>query len=745
MRLFTTQIKEMQNMKKRLPFLLAIVILISSTLACGGSVATEAPTEIPVDAQTEAPVAATEAPGVTQAPGSVPDTWLVMMYEDADDEILEEDMVFDMNEAELVGSSDNVTVVAQMDRFDGGFAGDGDWTSTKRFLITQDDDLSNINSTELADLGEMDMGNSQTLQEFITWAINTYPAGHYALIMSDHGAGWQGGWSDHDSGNGLSMQEIDDALSASIADTGVGILDFIGFDACLMGQLESMSVIAPHARYAVGSEETEPALGWAYASFLSALNDNPGMSGGELGSAIVDGYINQDIQVINDQSRANSLSAGVTLTAVDLGAIPDLNAAVNDLAVSLVNLDSDTIAQARAYAQSYTSVWWDGIPPSYLDLGNFVELLLASTTDPEVTKAAQNVQSALAQAVIVEKHGSEKPASTGLTFYFPNSELYSYSFDASIGYDWIYTAYVGRFATASLWDDFLTYYYTGQTFDPASADLSVVTPAEALQTNFEQAVTDSAPEAGAEIAAPNTTAITIDPITVSASEIGPDGTVTLSTTITNSNIAYVYYYVAYYDETSNSYLTADQGYVEPGDIKEMSGVFYPDWGSDATISVNYDWEPTLYYMSDGNEANDQFAFFEPTVYGEDTSTDIYTVRGTYTFVDTGTEIDAEIDFNGDGDMMSVWGFTGDENSTGAWHELTPQKGDTFTITEEWLDFDVNPDGEFNDYNGGTMTFGDTPFTMVPYYAFSGSYALAIGVEDLDGNTYWEFVDVTVTE
>ena len=50
-----------------------------------------------------------------------------------------------------------------------------------------------------------------------------------------------------------------------------------------------------------------------------------------------------------------------------------------------------------------------------------------------------------------------------------------------------------------------------------------------------------------------------------------------------------------------------------------------------------------------------------------------------------------------------------------------------------------------DYPGGVMTFGDTPFTMVAYYAYPGSYALAIGVEDLDGNVTWEFAEVTVTE
>ncbi len=44
-----------------------------------------------------------------------------------------------------------------------------------------------------------------------------------------------------------------------------------------------------------------------------------------------------------------------------------------------------------------------------------------------------------------------------------------------------------------------------------------------------------------------------------------------------------------------------------------------------------------------------------------------------------------------------------------------------------------------------MTFGDTPFTMVAYYVFSGDYTLAIGVEDLDGNITWEFTEIVVTE
>jgi hypothetical protein len=686
-----------------------------------------------------------------------PGTWLIMMYEDADDEVLEEDIVIDVNEAELVGSTDKVKIVAQLDRFVGGYDGQGDVTSTKRYLVTQDDNLEAINSQELEDLGEVDMGNKDTLIDFATWAMRSYPADHYVLILSDHGAGWDGGWSDDDpqSGSKLSMQNIDEALGTILADTGVPTFEMVGFDACLMGQLEVMSVIAPHAKYAVGSEETEPSLGWAYANFLQALNDNTAMTGSDLGQAIVNSYIDQDIRITDDQARslfsggefsaesvAADLSKDITLTAVDLGAVQELNAAVNDLAIALTNIDQDIVAEARAYAQSYTSIWWEGIPPSYIDLGHFIDLLLASTDDADVTNAAQQVQNALKQAVIAEKHGSEKSGSTGLTIFFPNSELYQVTFDGS---DTQYTSSVGRFATASSWDDFLTFHYTGETFDPAAADLTVLTPAESTQTDFAQAVQESAPAAGVNVVPPGAGEITIAPIDISASKIKPDGVVTLSTEITGSNIGYIYYYVSYYDEASASYLTADMGFINAETTKESGGIYYPDWGKKGVIPITYDWEPTLFYMSDGNDANDQFAFFEPTTYGVDTSGDIYTVRGSYKFADSGTEMDAEMDFNGDGDMQSVFGFQGETGSSGTWHEINPQPGDTFTITEQWLEFDKNPDGELVDYIGGTMTFGDTPLTMVPYYAYSGDYTLGIVVEDLNGNRTAEYIKVTVTK
>jgi GNAT superfamily N-acetyltransferase len=689
-----------------------------------------------------------------------PDTWLVMMYMAADDEVLEEDAVFDMNEAELVGSTERVTVVAQLDRYAGGYSGDGDWTSTRRYLLAQDANLYNIGSELIADLGELDMGQPQTLYDFATWAIEAYPSEHYALILSDHGAGWTGGWTDNSPMNadGLSMQEMDEVLGDIVADTGIGALELVGLDACLMGQLEVMSSLVPHALYAVASEETEDSVGWAFGAFLGALAADPSMSGRGLGQAIVDSYIENDERVneeeaasgaVNSEAMMQGLMKTSTLSAIDLSAIQELDAAVNELVVSLTEVDQSVVAQCRTYAQSYSSLFNDDDPPSFIDLGSFVDLLIAEVEDPSVAAACQEVRDALSQAVVAEKHGDERPGSTGLTIYFPNSEEYSYTFsEAAMRRESShYPSSIGRFAAATLWDDYLTFHYTGEPVDASAADLSAVTPALAGQTDFATAVEESAPAADAEVVAPGAGGVTLASLEVSATEIGPDEQVTISTQVSGSNVAYVYYYVSYRSESSDSFLSAAAGYIKPGNVKESGGVYYPDWGSGEVIPIAYDWDPVLYCMSSGEQEDDEFAYFQPTVYGAETAGDIYSVWGTYRFVDTGTDMDAVIDFSGEGEMLHVWGYGAGEGglSAGAWHELTPRPGDIFTITDEYLETDQNPEGEFVDYPGGQMTLGDTPFTMVPYYALPGYYRIGIGAEDLDGNTTWQFVDVTVTE
>ena len=265
--------------------------------------------------------------------------WLLMFYINADDNTLELDLLIDLQEAELIGSTDQVHVVAQVDRFIGSFDGMGDFTSTKRYYITQDDDMDVIGSEVAADLGEVNMGDGETLFDFITWAVTTYPARKTMLVLSDHGSGWPGGFGDPDPDvlgahdiylrqgfgqDNLWLMEIDDTLEQARAATGIDQFDIVGFDACLMAQLEVFTAVAPHARYSVASEELEPGLGWAYAAILNQLIQDPEMDGAELSRVVVEQYIDQDLRILADaRSRGTGGRAFRERHPYCRGSLPD--------------------------------------------------------------------------------------------------------------------------------------------------------------------------------------------------------------------------------------------------------------------------------------------------------------------------------------------------------------------------------------------------------------------------------------
>jgi hypothetical protein len=114
--------------------------------------------------------------------------WTVIVYSAADDEVLEKNKWFDVNEMELVGSNSQLNIVVQIDRYSGAFTGDGDWSDTRRYLIIQDSDLNHIASPVVESVGEVDTGNPQTLIDFVTWAVQNYPAKYRPGICSTRGS-----------------------------------------------------------------------------------------------------------------------------------------------------------------------------------------------------------------------------------------------------------------------------------------------------------------------------------------------------------------------------------------------------------------------------------------------------------------------------------------------------------------------------------------------------------------------------
>ena len=675
-----------------------------------------------------------------------------MLYQDADDSVLEQDIYVDLNEAERVGSNDQVKIVAQLDRFKSGFSGDGNWTSARRYYITKDNDLSNLHSQQMADLGEVDMSDPATLVDFATWAIQNYPADKYVLILSDHGMGWPGGWVDPTGdgrnvpdaplaqavGNQMFLSDIDNALGQIRQNTGVDKFELVGLDACLMSQLEVFDVLAQHARYAVASQETEPSLGFAYTSFLRSLEANPSMSGGDLAADIVKSYITDDQRIVDDQARSEfvrggpvtgglfgggptadqvsqQLSRDVTLTAADLSAVPETMNAVNDLAYTFQEVDQRPVAQARQYAQSFTNVFGDTTPPPYIDLGNFVQLLKQMGPRGNIATALDGVEAAIGKLVIQEKHGPNKPGASGVSIYFPNSQLYR----SPVSGPQSYTKIANRFASDSVWDNFLAYHYTGKAFDKAPDIVAV--------PDRNQAIT--APAIGVQVSV----------LKVSSKEVSPGQTLTMSADVTGKNVGYIKLFAGYFDTASNSINVVDTDFLQSPNTRQVDGVYYPDWGDGSKFTVQFKWEPVVFGITDGTKT--VTALLNPQTYGAQQKDAVYTVDGMYTDAAGGPRY-ARLYFR-DGTLQSVFVFTG-KNGTGAPREVTPQKGDKFTILERWIDLDAN--GKVKgvaSQEGSSLTFGDQTFKWKSLDAAAGPYVVGFIVEDIDGNPYPTYAPVTV--
>ncbi|MGA1873571.1 MAG: clostripain-related cysteine peptidase, partial [Thermoplasmatota archaeon] len=167
--------------------------------------------------------------------------WTVMIYmSDCD---LEEYALEDINEMESITKGSHLNMVVQLDRWESPSPSDdrsdGNWTSTKRFLIDQDDDPLSIGSTELEDIGEINTADPDQLVDFTLWSIENFPADRYALILWNHGSGidgicWEQSIEDEDV---ITIDELGGALSEITGDIGKP-LDIIGFDACLMSTIE---------------------------------------------------------------------------------------------------------------------------------------------------------------------------------------------------------------------------------------------------------------------------------------------------------------------------------------------------------------------------------------------------------------------------------------------------------------------------------------------------------------------------
>ena len=195
-------------------------------------------------------------------------------------------------------------------------------------------------------------------------------------------------------------------------------LEFLGFNACLMGSIEVATMMAPYAQYMIASEDVFTAEGWDY-----------GVCGGDVLAKLstrelLEKIVHEAIKCYQNYSRAESL------TVYDLSKVPLVIRALNDIfAHPDIKPDSASL-QRRVDSVIYMNRNDDTIYDLY-DLAGF-----ANAIENELPKEAGMLINALEQLIIIHDKNDLAQGLNGCSFYFPMRDEENKA--SSIGrYHWI--------------------------------------------------------------------------------------------------------------------------------------------------------------------------------------------------------------------------------------------------------------------------------------------------------------------
>ena len=344
--------------------------------------------------------------------------WTFLVYLDADNN-LEDVGIEDFLEIASVGSTPLVNLVVQFDRAASYNNSYGDWTTTKRFLVTQG--MTPTTANQISDLGEVNMADPASLVAFVNWSVTTYPARHYFLDLWDHGLGWQGVILDTTPNAFMSTAQLGSALSQIEGILGRNV-DIVGLDACRL-TFEIMTELQPHVDYFVGSQKDEPLAGWPYDTFLAPVIAAPLMTPVQVGSWLTTAYV---------ASYLGTSPYSVTLSLLSSAALPALvgtfAAFVSELNASVPLLQAQVIA-AHGATEHYER---NGVAGGdEYDLFHFSENVASGSGNPRLAVLARDLQDAI-RAVVLANAVWDHPTplnnvhaahANGLSIWFPIAPL----------------------------------------------------------------------------------------------------------------------------------------------------------------------------------------------------------------------------------------------------------------------------------------------------------------------------------
>ncbi len=359
--------------------------------------------------------------------------WTIMVYLCGDND-LEPFSFYDVDEMEKIGATmgknGTIEILVLWDRSPGYTTTTNDWEGTRLYRIVHDTTENSIVSPYV-DMGEKNMGDPDTVFDFVDFCSEYYKADKYMLVFWDHGDGWyrnkrqeelkqsRSVCIDETSNDSLSTPELNEALGRCFSSMGKPF-EIVGFDACLMQMFEVEYSLRSYARYMIGSEQTEPGNGWPYDKVLDILVKNPDSI-----DTILEGFVNEYISSYEGNAGWN-----VTLSAVDLWKLDDLAKSTRDFVNYFYGHFEENYKLFRDAV--FSVCYYDR--NMNVDFYHFMSLIAQATTDPSLKNLALDVMEKITAAVKYSKitttntvggESLDVTNSFGMAIYAPwKSEVY---------------------------------------------------------------------------------------------------------------------------------------------------------------------------------------------------------------------------------------------------------------------------------------------------------------------------------
>ncbi|MCL1820583.1 MAG: clostripain-related cysteine peptidase [Oscillospiraceae bacterium] len=288
------------------------------------------------------------------------------------------------------------------------------------------------------------IADPDTLADFLNRAVKKFPAERYGLVFWNHGSSVPIGFGFDEVNEPATINSLDIARGIE-AGMGGKRLSFIGFDTCLMAAAETAALLAPYADYLVASEELEPNAGWDYAPLAKALT-SPVVKRQKVRAYSTPELCKIAADAFYDASLKENPEEAVTVSVTNLSRMADVVTAAERFALAarkeLHKGNFSGVAKARAGAKYF------GGADESADMVDLVHL--AQRFGNGYPDEADDLISAVRDAVVYNRRSKNSPNSNGLSVYFPleNEAIMEDYLDVylSMGFSENYTSLIREFS-----------------------------------------------------------------------------------------------------------------------------------------------------------------------------------------------------------------------------------------------------------------------------------------------------------